>query len=101
MVVVTASARLKPEARDGALAAGKRMQEVSSAEPGCHEYGFWVAIDDPNRMFVFERWEDQAALDTHLAKPHVAEFAAAIAGALEAAPEVTRLEIASAGPLGY
>ena len=100
MIVVTAAARLKPEARDDAVAAAKRMQEASSAEPGCHEYGFWFAIEDPNRMLLFERWEDAEALDTHLAQPHVAEFGAAIAGFVEGMPEVTRLEVSGAGPLG-
>ena len=100
MVLVTAVARLKPEAREEALAAAERMQAASSAEPGCQEYGFWFAIDDPNRLLVFERWDDAEALDTHLAKPHVAEFAAAIGGFLDGAPEITRFEVASAGPFG-
>jgi quinol monooxygenase YgiN len=92
MIIVTAAARLRPDARDEALAAAKRMQDASSQEPGCQAYGFWFAIDDPNEMLLFERWDDQASLDEHLKQPHVAEFGAAIAGFVDGPPELTRFE---------
>ncbi len=100
MVVVTANARVKPEAREAAVEAALKMREASLTEPGCQEYGFWFAIDDPNRLLVFERWHDQAALDAHFQTPHLAEFAASIPEWVDGTPEVTRIEVASAGPMG-
>jgi quinol monooxygenase YgiN len=100
MILVTGRARVKPEARDRAIEAAARMQEASRAEPGCQDYGFWIAIDDPNEMFIFEHWDDQAALDAHFATPHLAEFAAAISEWIDGTPEITRIEVASAGPMG-
>ena len=74
MVIVAGHARIKPEMREEAIAAATRMQELSSAEAGCQEYGFWFAVDDPDRMLLFERWDDVAALERHRQEPHFAEF---------------------------
>lgn len=100
MVVVTAVARVRPEARDEAIAAAQKMRTASLEEPGCQEYGFWFAMDDPNKLLVFERWDGQAALEFHFTTPHLAEFAKGIPGWVDGTPEITRMEVSSAGPLG-
>jgi quinol monooxygenase YgiN len=102
MVIVAARARVKPEARDAAIAAARDMRDASRAEPGCHEYNFWFAFDDDHELLVFERWESQEALDAHFATPHLAQFAQAIPTFVDGAPEITRYEVdaESAGPLG-
>ena len=101
MIVVTARARIRPEARDDAIAAARKMRDASIAEAGCQEYNFWFAFDDENELLVFERWDDQAALDAHFATPHLAEFAQAIPSFVDGAPDIKRLvvEDESAGPL--
>jgi quinol monooxygenase YgiN len=100
MIVVTAVARVRPEAREEAVTAARAMQKASLEEPGCQEYGFWFALDDPNKLLVFERWDDQEALDFHFGTPHLAQFAAAIPSFVEGTPEINRLEVSSSGPLG-
>jgi quinol monooxygenase YgiN len=92
MIFVTAAARLRPDRRDEALAAARRMQDASSAEEGCHEYRFWIAIDEPHTLLLFERWEDLASLEAHLATPHVAEFGASIAGLVDGQVTIERFE---------
>jgi quinol monooxygenase YgiN len=57
------------------------MQKASRAEPGCRDYTFCVEIDDPNKLRVNECWEDEAALKSHFATPHMAAFNEAIAAA--------------------
>ena len=99
MILVTASARLRPDTRAGALAAATRMQAATTAEPGCDEYGFWIAVDDPDRILLFERWADQESLAAHLAAPHTREFGAAISTYADGPVAVTRFEVAQAGPL--
>jgi quinol monooxygenase YgiN len=99
MILVTAAARLRPDVREEALAAAKHHQEITAQEPGCHEYRFWTAIDDPDSLLLFERWADQAALDAHLAAPHVREFGAAIATYADGPVAVTRFEVEHTGPL--
>ena len=90
MIVIVGHARVKPEAREDAIAAATKMQGLSSAEPGCQEYGFWFAVDDPDRMLLLERWDDASALETHLSQPHTAEFGAALGGFVAEPPELLR-----------
>jgi quinol monooxygenase YgiN len=101
MVIVTARARVRAEARDEAIAAADRMRDASRAEDGCREYGFWFAFDDENELLVYEEWDDQAALDAHFQTPHLQEFAQAIPTFVDGAPTITRYEVTdeSAGPL--
>jgi quinol monooxygenase YgiN len=40
---------------------------TSRAEDGCLEYTFAADPLEPGRVILFERWENQAALDAHLA----------------------------------
>ena len=100
MIVVTAVAQFRPAAREEAIAAAEKMRTASLEEPGCQEYGFWFAMDDPNKLLVFERWDDQAALDFHFSTPHLAEFASGIPGWVDGTPDIQRLEVSSSGPLG-
>ena len=100
MIVVRAQARVKPEAREQAVAAARNMRDASRAEPGCQEYNFWFAFDDENELLVFEVWDDQAALDAHFATPHLAEFAQAIPTFVDGTPAITRYVVESAGPMG-
>jgi quinol monooxygenase YgiN len=100
VIVVSARARVKPEARDAAVAAARSMREASRAEPGCQEYNFWFAFDDENELLVFEVWDDQAALNAHFGTPHLAEFAQAIPTFVDGMPEITRYVVESAGPMG-
>jgi quinol monooxygenase YgiN len=99
MIIITLKARLRPEHRDSALAAARSMSEHSLAEAGCLDYRFWVLPDDPNAVLLLEQWEDQAALDAHMAAPQLAEFAGALGPALDGGMEATKFEVASSGPL--
>jgi quinol monooxygenase YgiN len=84
---------VRPERRDEALAAARRLQQATRREAGCRDYGFWVATDDPDALLLFERWEDAAALETHLATPHVAEFSAAVGDFVDGPLAVDRYEV--------
>ena len=66
MVIVGGTFDLDPERRDQFLASRVEMMHQSRAEPGCLEYTFAPDPLDPRRVVLFERWEDQAALDAHL-----------------------------------
>ncbi|MCA9244684.1 MAG: antibiotic biosynthesis monooxygenase [Phycisphaerales bacterium] len=41
------------------------------AEAGCRMYTLWRNREDPRRFTMVETWDSDAALDTHLATPHV------------------------------
>ena len=35
------------------------------AEEGCGRYEYFAALEDPDRLFLLEQWEDDAALEAH------------------------------------
>jgi quinol monooxygenase YgiN len=51
-----------------------RLQSLSRAEPGCLQYDAHRLADDPSSFFIFERYVDQEALDTHSASAHFQEL---------------------------
>jgi quinol monooxygenase YgiN len=99
MILITGRARLHVEHRDRALAAASKMSVESLAEPGCIDYRFWISPDDPNSVLLLEQWEDQAALDAHLAGPGLPGFAKEFGTALDGGFDLTRFEISASGPL--
>jgi quinol monooxygenase YgiN len=89
---------------DGAQAevisdAANTMRAATLQEDGCHEYRFGFATDDLNTVLVTEEWRDQDALTAHFSAPHMAEFGAKMAGFVTGAPELSRYEVSSKGPL--
>ena len=51
---------------------------ATRAEDGCEHYAYAVDVADPNLLHVSERWRDEAAIDAHMATPHMGEFMAAV-----------------------
>lgn len=58
-------------------------------EPGCLEYAAHVHAEDPCRVFFYERWQDQAALDGHNGSTHLAAFRAVVGPLLAGAPDLS------------
>jgi quinol monooxygenase YgiN len=48
-------------------------------EPGCREFNVTVLAKDPNHVFLYEVYENEAALDTHRGTDHFKKYAAATA----------------------
>lgn len=67
MIIVGGEFRVDPAERDAFLAGRVEMMKNSRAEDGCLEYTFAADPADPGRVILFERWQNQEALDTHLA----------------------------------
>ena len=99
MILITGKATVRPDRRDAALSAADALRRHTVEEPGCDDYRFWVASDDPDSFLLFEQWDAQESLDRHLATPQVAEFLEAIGPAIEGPHEITRFEVAHAAPL--
>ena len=76
MIVVAGTFRLPEANRDRAAAVMARMIAASRAEDGCLDYNYAFDVLDPGLVRVFEVWRDQAALDRHLAMPHLHEWRA-------------------------
>lgn len=58
------------------------LAEATRAEEGCLSYALYESAAAPGTFVTVERWTDQAALEAHLATPHVAAAFAAAEGHL-------------------
>ena len=61
----------KPEKREELLRILAAQVAPTRAEPGCIGYNFHCDAEDRNVFVFYENFASQAALDEHLAKPHL------------------------------
>lgn len=92
MILITGSARIRPEHRDEALRLGVEHSARSRAEPGCLAHNCHVDAEDPLRIVFVEEWADMAAVKAHFAVPESGEFVRAIGALAEGAPEMRMFE---------
>jgi autoinducer 2-degrading protein len=57
----------------------KENGAASVKEPGCREFNITVLAKDPNHVFLFEVYDNEAALNAHRTTDHFKKFAAATA----------------------
>lgn len=89
MIHVVAELTIAPGAREPFLDAFRRLEPLVRAENGCLEYGGVIEVQTalaaqsaprPDVLLVIEKWTNEAALASHLAAPHMTEFAAQTSG---------------------
>ena len=66
MIVVGGEFEVDPEQRDAFIAERLELMRTSRSETGCLEYTFAADPLVPGRVVLYERWDNQAALDAHL-----------------------------------
>ena len=88
LLTVIANMRAKPGKEQELRSALEALVRPTSEEDGYVNYDLHQAVDDPAVFYFYENWESAAALDAHLAKPHLTQFAARI-GELLAEPGLT------------
>ncbi len=49
-------------------------------EPGCRQFDVCQDPEAPNKVFLYEVYDDRAAFEAHLSMPHFKTFDAATAG---------------------
>jgi autoinducer 2-degrading protein len=66
-----------PAEMDKFMAAIKENGEAAVKEPGCREFNIQVLASNPNHVFLFEVYDNAAALEAHRATDHFKKYAAA------------------------
>jgi autoinducer 2-degrading protein len=61
---------------DNFLAALKENGAASVREPGCREFNITVSQKDPNHVFIFEVYDNAAAVEAHRQTDHFKKYAA-------------------------
>ncbi|WP_293613302.1 putative quinol monooxygenase [Ponticaulis sp.] len=74
---------MKPEYTDALIEAFLDVTPDSRGAPGNIRFDLYQAIEAPNTLVLFERWENVAAHEAHLAQDYNAPVSAVMADALE------------------
>lgn len=87
-LIVIARAPVAEAHRETFLAAARICIAQTRKEAGCIAYDMHESVSTPG-LFVFaEEWRDRAALDFHMAAPHLQAFLAAALPCLSGKPSI-------------
>ena len=71
MYTIIGTVTARPETREELASMLMALVAPTRAEAGCINYDFHVDAADPCVFVFYENWTDRAALDAHLAMPHL------------------------------
>lgn len=70
MIIVAGWVDVDPDRRDQALIAGRPHMQATREWPGCLDYVWSADPLNDGRIYVYERWTDEASLASHFAGPY-------------------------------
>jgi quinol monooxygenase YgiN len=76
LLTVIAFMHAAPGKREELKAALEALIEPTKQEDGCVNYDLHQGVEDPDFFTFYENWVSGDKLDTHLAAPHLVDFAA-------------------------
>ena len=68
MIVIAGWIELDPNKRDQGLIDAKPYIDAALEEPGCRAYTWTADVQVPNRIWVYELWDDEDSLAFHFAE---------------------------------
>mgnify|MGYP002737596780 FL=1 len=71
MYTIIGTVTARPDTREELASLLMAQVAPTRAEAGCINYDFHVDAADPCVFVFYENWTDRAALDAHLAMPHL------------------------------
>ena len=80
MIIIAGTVEIDPARRDAALKAGLEHEAAGRAEAGCLDYVWTADSHNPGRIYVYERWESQQALEAHFQSAAYRDMRATING---------------------
>lgn len=75
MISFTVRMKFKAEDREQIQEALRALTDASRREPGCLTYVPHTLEGDPNTVFIYEQYRDQAAREAHSASEHFKKYA--------------------------
>ena len=73
MICVAVTYVIRAGQEEKAIGHFRPLTEATRREPGCRMYLVHRSTTDPRKFFLYEQYDDQAALDAHRAAPHFLE----------------------------
>lgn len=99
MIIVSGTIIFNAAREAEAVELSAPLVATTRAEPGNLSYGMYLDPTAPGTLQIYEEWQDQAAIDTHVASEHMATFMAGL-GAIEVSGvSIMQHEITSSKPL--
>ena len=95
MIIVTGTVLATPDTLDEMLRISLEHVHRSRTEPGCLAHGVYQSAEDPHRLFFYEQWADQAAIDAHFQVPASIAFATALGKMSAERPSIEILTVAN------
>lgn len=86
--VIVAQLGIKEESIEEFLKLAETMVASANEEPGCLTYKLLAAVATKGEYFVYEEYQDEAAIEAHNASEHFTTFIAAITPLLSDAPVI-------------
>ncbi len=74
MILIVLKAKIRPEKRDGWLAAIEKYTADVRGEPGNVSFDYYVSGGDPNEFVIVEVFADSDAGSAHVATKHATDF---------------------------
>ena len=74
MISLTVRMKFKPEDRKQIQEALLPLTAASRLEPGCVSFIPHTLQDDPDAVFIYEQYRDQAAREVHAASDHFQKY---------------------------
>ncbi|MFO0952305.1 MAG: putative quinol monooxygenase [Isosphaeraceae bacterium] len=75
MICVAVTYVILPGREDEVIGLFEKLTAATRSEAGCRMYQAHRSTTDPRRFFLYEQYDDQAALDAHRAAPHFEQYA--------------------------
>jgi quinol monooxygenase YgiN len=76
MICIAVTYVIQPGREDEAVEFFRILAAETRKEPGCRMYVAHRSLAEPRRFFLYEQYDDHAAVDAHRASPHFAKYAA-------------------------
>lgn len=99
MLIVAGFITTENDSREAFLHAVAPVVAATRAEAGCQEYTFSPDPEDPNRIMLFEIWDDQASLSDHLASAHIEQWRQTSKDLSVTGSDVKKYMISEVGPV--
>ena len=75
MICLAVTYVIRPGREEEAVAHLRALTTPTRLEPGCRFYLAHRSPTDPRRFFLYEQYDDQAAIEAHRASPYFVEHA--------------------------
>jgi quinol monooxygenase YgiN len=86
--------------RDEALATLGKLVAATEGEPGTVQYLMHTEVENPDVVWFYELYEDQAAFEAHSGSAAMAEVVGSLGGLLDGPAEMHQLDLVSSKGAG-